>query len=75
MINGKGTPMKLVAEYLERAAQFQRLAASEKNPTTRAQMLEQAEAYYKLAVRRAEELGQPAPPRPSPQQTEKLPGS
>jgi hypothetical protein len=67
--------MKLVAEHLERAARFQRLAASEKNLTTRAQMLEQAEAYYKLAVRRAEALGQPAPPRPSPEQAEKLPDS
>ena len=57
--------MKLVAEYLERAAQFQRLAASEKNPTTQAQMLEQAEAYYRLAVRRAKDLGQPVPPRPA----------
>jgi hypothetical protein len=54
--------MKLVAEYLERAAQFQRMAASEKNLTTRAQMLEQADAYYKLAVKRAKDLGQPVPP-------------
>jgi hypothetical protein len=55
--------MKLVAEYLEHAAQFQRMAASEKNLTTRAQMLEQADAYYKLAVKRAKDLGQPLPPR------------
>jgi hypothetical protein len=55
--------MKLVSEYLERAAQFQRMAASEKNVTTQAQMLEQAEAYYKLAVKRAQDLGQPVPPR------------
>jgi hypothetical protein len=61
--------MKLVSEYLERVAQFKRLATSETNLTTRAQMLEQANAYYRLAVKRAQDLGQPIPPPPGPDET------
>ena len=57
--------MKLIAEYLERVAHFQRLAETEKNLTIRAQLLEQADAYYKLAINRAKSLGQPHPPRPA----------
>ena len=57
-------PMKLVAEYLERVAHFQRLAGTEKDPAVREQLLEQVEAYYKLAANRAKNLGQPIPPRP-----------
>jgi hypothetical protein len=56
--------MKLIAEYLQRAAQFLRLAESETDLTVRAQMLEQAEAYYKLAAKRARDLNQPTPPKP-----------
>lgn len=57
--------MKLIAEYLERCAHFERLAASENDLSTQAQMLEQARAYYKLAVKRAGELGQAIPPPPA----------
>lgn len=54
--------MKLVATYLERAARCARLAALDKNPI-REQLLEQAEAYYQLAVKRAKTLGRSLPTR------------
>jgi hypothetical protein len=56
--------MKLVAEYLERAVQFRRMGESENNLTIQAQMREQAEAYYKLAVKCARESSQPIPAKP-----------
>jgi hypothetical protein len=43
-------------EYLENARQFERLAADETNPVIKAQFEKQAEAYRKLAERRAEFL-------------------
>ena len=58
--------MKLVAEYLERHAQFRRMAETEENIAVKRQMLDQAEAYYRLAVKRAQGLNQPIPERPSP---------
>jgi hypothetical protein len=57
--------MKMVAEYLEYVMRFQSMAAAEKNLTAQAQLLQQADAYYKLAVKRAQELGQALPPRPT----------
>jgi hypothetical protein len=54
--------MKLVAEYLEHAHQFERLAEAEKNPAVKKQLLEQAQAYHKLAKMRAKNLGIPIPP-------------
>jgi hypothetical protein len=57
--------MKMVAEYLEHAHRFERMAAFESNPTLKAQLTEQAEAYYKLAAKRAESLGASIPPRPA----------
>ena len=56
--------MKLVTEYLERVRQFERLAADETNPKTRKQMQDQAEDYYKLAARRAQQMNVPLPPKP-----------
>jgi hypothetical protein len=56
--------MKLISEYLERCQHFRNLAATEDNPDARKRMEEQAEAYYKLAGKRARELGQPVPPAP-----------
>jgi len=53
--------MKMVAEYLEQAHRFERMAGSETNPTAKRQFEEQARAYYKLATKRAKELGLPAP--------------
>ena len=57
--------MKLVTEYLEQAVQFERLAASEKDPKLKAELEKQADAYHKLAAKRAEQLGVPIPKRPT----------
>ena len=56
--------MKLISEYLERCAQFERMAAAETNLETRRKMKEQAEAYFKLAAKRSRVLSLPMPPRP-----------
>jgi hypothetical protein len=56
--------IKLQKDYLERAVNFERLAAAETNPPLRAQFLDQAQAYRKLAARRADELGLPPPSKP-----------
>jgi hypothetical protein len=54
--------MQTVIEYLERAQQFEHMAQSADDPALKAQLIEQAEAYRKLAHQRAEELGIPIPP-------------
>ncbi|MHC2626381.1 hypothetical protein ACVIW2_008413 [Bradyrhizobium huanghuaihaiense] len=56
--------MKLLTEYLERAVQFEELAASEPDSSLRAQLLQQAAAYRKLAAKRAEDYGLPPPSPP-----------
>jgi len=56
--------MKLVSDYLAQAKDFEALAAAEANPATKKQLLEQAEAYYKLAKMRAMDLDQWVPDRP-----------
>jgi len=43
----------LVAEYLEKALNFEQLAATEKDPKLKNDMLAQAVAYRKLAAERA----------------------
>jgi hypothetical protein len=58
--------MKMIAEYLERALQFERMAARESNADLKAQLLRQAEDYRKLAAKRAGQLGGPAPPKGKP---------
>jgi hypothetical protein len=45
--------MKMVAEYLEKALHFEQMAEAEKNIDLKAQLLEQAKAYRKLAAKRA----------------------
>jgi hypothetical protein len=55
----------MIAEYLEHALQFERMAEPEKNPELKAQLEKQAAAYRKLATERARKLGLPAPPQPS----------
>lgn len=54
--------MKMVTEYLAQAAEFERMASAENNPTFKEQLLEQAAAYRKLAKERAEKLKIPLPP-------------
>ena len=53
--------MKLLVEYLERAAQLERLSASERDSGFKEQLLTQAQAYRKLAAKRAKDYGLPAP--------------
>ena len=45
--------MKLIAEYLENAIQFEQMAEREADPKLKASFLEQAAAYHKLAAKRA----------------------
>ena len=45
--------MKMIAEYLEKALQFEQMADREENPDLKANLLEQAKAYRKLAADRA----------------------
>ena len=56
--------MKLLAEYLEHALSFERMAAQENNPEVRAQFESQAAAYRKLAAERAARYGLPPPSLP-----------
>jgi hypothetical protein len=59
--------MKMLTEYLERAVALERLAADEQDPKFKAELLNQAAAYRKLAARRAERYGLPpqSPPEDS----------
>jgi hypothetical protein len=56
--------MKMLADYLERASNFERMAADEHNPQMKAAFERQAADYRKLAAKRAKELGLPEPPNP-----------
>ena len=58
---GNNPVRKLVAEYLERAHQFERMAAAESNPAVKAEFEKQAAAYQKLAAKRAKEMGMQLP--------------
>jgi hypothetical protein len=55
--------MRMVADYLELALQFERLAAAEKVPEIKAAFEEQAAAYHNLAAKRAKKVGMPESPR------------
>jgi hypothetical protein len=57
--------MKLLADYLDRATQFEKLAAEESNPELKRQFEHQAKSYRGLAAKRAQELGLPLPNGPS----------
>jgi hypothetical protein len=56
--------MKMIAEYLEHAIQFEHMAAAEANPDLKATFLKQAADYRKLAAKRAAYLGLPEPSAP-----------
>ena len=59
-----GASMKMVAEYLDKALDFERLSAAENNPELKASLLKQAQAYRKMAAARAlREKLTPLPPR------------
>ena len=55
--------MKMIAEYLENAIKFERLAAEESDPKLKAVFEERARAYRRLADERADQLGLAPPPR------------
>ena len=48
--------MKTVAEYLEKAIAFERMAAEEVDPKLRADLEKQAVAYRKMAAERGKKL-------------------
>jgi hypothetical protein len=56
--------MKMIAEYLERAMQFEHIAAVEVNPDLKKTFLKQAADYRDLAATRVAQLGLCDPPRP-----------
>jgi hypothetical protein len=56
--------MKLLTEYLDRAVSLERLAASAPDSNFKSQLLNQAAAYRKLAIRRAARYGLPPPSAP-----------
>jgi hypothetical protein len=49
--------MKMLAEYLEHALQFERMAANEADPKLRADFERQAGTYRKLAEKHAKKFG------------------
>jgi hypothetical protein len=53
--------MKMIAEYLEHALQFEKMAAEATDEALKASMLKQAVAYRRLAAERAERLHLPLP--------------
>ena len=53
--------MKMIAEYLEHALQFERMASEATDPALKESLSKQALAYHKLAEERAERL-HPRPP-------------
>jgi hypothetical protein len=53
--------MTLLAEYLDRALQFERMADGTTDPMLREQLLQQSAAYRKLAAKRAKQWGLPVP--------------
>ena len=57
--------MRMVAEYLEKALHFEQMAAAESDPELKASLIKQAEAYRKMAAKRAlhDKLTPLAPPK------------
>jgi hypothetical protein len=49
--------MKMLAEYLEKAVEFETMAAQEKDAKLKAALEKQAEVYRKLAEKRAKDYG------------------
>lgn len=54
----------MIAEYLEHALQFEKMAQDETDAALKEKLLKQAEAYRKLAGERAKRLELPTPPSP-----------
>jgi hypothetical protein len=51
--------VKLVAEYLDNALAFERIAVAEKNPALKSEFEKEAAAYRRLAAKRTIDLGLP----------------
>jgi hypothetical protein len=58
------SPMKLLTEYLDRAINLERLAASEQDSMFKNELLKQAASYRRMAAKRAEQYGLPPPSPP-----------
>ena len=56
--------MKMLAEYLENAIKFEKMAAEEKDAKLKEHFEKQAVAYRKLAEKRAKDYGLKSPPQP-----------
>jgi hypothetical protein len=52
-----GVAVKMIAEYLERALDFERMAAAETNPEIKAVFEKQAASYRKLAADLTKKFG------------------
>ena len=52
----------MIAEFLQKAHEFERFAATEMDAERKAALLAQAEAYRKLAAKRAKDQGLTIPP-------------
>ena len=61
--------MKMIAEYLEHAIQFERMAAQESDASLKERLLKQAAEYRRLAEKRAALLGLAKPPPSKPPQS------
>jgi hypothetical protein len=57
--------VKLLTEYIERALQLESLAELETDPGFSAELVKQANAYRKIAAKRAEQYGLPPPSPPA----------
>jgi hypothetical protein len=62
--------VKMIAEYLEHALQFDRMASEATDPGLKQSLEKQAVAYRKLAKERAARLKFPPPPAPQKQMQE-----
>ena len=62
LARSRGRGVKMIAEYLDHAIQFERMAAEATDPNFKESMLEQAQAYRKLAAERSARLNLAAPP-------------
>jgi hypothetical protein len=56
--------MEMIAEYLEKATDFERMASEATDPQLKTALTTQATAYRKLAAERAKKQGLPLPPQP-----------
>jgi hypothetical protein len=56
-----GLTMKMIAEYLEHALSFERMAADENNPQIKGVFEKQAASYRKLIASRTKKLGMDDP--------------